>query len=75
MNYILRLQPPIGISLDAVWMSQALESAISAIDWAQAISDVQRFLPVKEQTGLRQWHADLFLYHARRLGEYMGQPG
>ncbi len=59
----------------SVWMIQALECAISSIDWAQAISDVQRFLPVKEQTGLRQWDADLFSYHARRLGEYIGQPG
>jgi hypothetical protein len=59
--------------VSSAWLIHALESAISAIDWAQAVSDVQRFLPVGEQIGLRQWNEDFFLYHARRLGEYIGQ--
>jgi hypothetical protein len=53
------------------WMIHALEKAIPALDWPRAVSDVQRFLPVNEQAGLRQWNAELFLYHVRRLAEYM----
>jgi hypothetical protein len=59
------------LRLTPAWLHHALEEAISVLDWPRAVSDVQRFLPVQEQAGLRLWNADLFLYQARRLAEYM----
>ena len=34
---------------------------IRRIDWNAARNDVQRFLPLREQEGLRAWNTDFFL--------------
>lgn len=59
------------LHVSPAWMVQTLEGMIHSLNWSQAVNDVQRFLPVKEQAGLEQWGTELFLYHARRLGEYL----
>lgn len=46
-----------------------LETVIRRIDWTAARGDVQRFLPLREQEGIRAWSADFFLYHLARVNE------
>lgn len=60
-----------ALEVTPIWITQALEVSICAIDWSQAVSDVQRFLPAKDQAGLQQWSAELFIYHVRRLRDSM----
>lgn len=49
------------------WVQENLETAIRRIDWAVAREDVQRFLPLREQEGLRNWSADLFSHQLGRM--------
>ena len=37
------------------WVQKNMEAAIRRIDWDVARNDVQRFLPLREQDGLRLW--------------------
>jgi len=53
------------------WLITQLEHKIKAIDWVKAQDDVQRFLPSAEQTTLTHWGTKLFLYHLRRLSDYI----
>ena len=46
-----------------------METAIRRIDWTVARADVQRFLPLREQEGLRAWSADFFLHHLVRMND------
>jgi predicted nucleotidyltransferase component of viral defense system len=46
-----------------------METAIRRIDWTAARDDVQRFLPLREQEGLRAWSADFFSYQLARLND------
>ena len=46
-----------------------VEAAIRRIDWNVARTDVGRFLPLREQEGLRAWSAPFFLHHLARLRE------
>lgn len=49
------------------WLRENMAAAIRRIDWAAARQDVQRFLPLSEQEGLRHWGTDFFLHHLDRL--------
>lgn len=51
------------------WVQEAMEAAIRRVDWNAARDDVQRFLPLREQEGLRFWNADLFLHQLARMNE------
>ena len=46
------------------WLIENLQTAVDQIDWAVARQDVQRFLPLHEQEGLKLWNAALFLHYA-----------
>jgi len=56
-----------AVVADAAWVRGRLDEAIRRIDWAAAADDVQRFLPLREQAGLRSWSAEFFLYHLARM--------
>ncbi len=51
------------------WVQKNLEATIRRIDWDVARNDVQRFLPLREQDGLRLWGPDFFLHHAARMSK------
>jgi predicted nucleotidyltransferase component of viral defense system len=55
------------IILNNDWLTSAFTKKIKSISWAEAVSDVARFLPLKEQEGLQNWSKDLFLYHLPNL--------
>ena len=40
---------------------------VQSIDWDAARHDVQRFLPLREQEGLRFWSVDFFLDQLERM--------
>jgi predicted nucleotidyltransferase component of viral defense system len=56
-----------AVTVDGEWVRQRLDEAIRRIDWAVAADDVQRFLPLGEQPGLRSWSAEFFLYQLARM--------
>jgi predicted nucleotidyltransferase component of viral defense system len=55
------------VTVDGAWVRQRLDEAIGRIDWAAAADDVQRFLPLSEQPGLRSWSAEFFLYQLTQM--------
>jgi predicted nucleotidyltransferase component of viral defense system len=55
------------IAVTTGWVQENMEVAIRRIDWTAARADVQRFLPLREQAGLRAWSADFFLYYLARM--------
>ena len=55
------------ITVTMRWVQENMEAAIRRIDWTAARDDVQRFLPLREQEGLRAWSADFFFYHLARM--------
>jgi predicted nucleotidyltransferase component of viral defense system len=77
LGHAVRQQGPWAgqqISVTRAWVHQHMEAAIRRIDWAAARDDVQRFLPLNEQEGLRAWSADFFLYHIARMDDFLGWP-
>jgi predicted nucleotidyltransferase component of viral defense system len=57
------------ITVTPRWVQESMEAAIRRIDWTAARSDVQRFLPLREQEGIRVWSADFFLHQLARTNE------
>ena len=51
------------------WVQEHMEAVIRHIDWTAARDDVQRFVPLREQEGLRAWSVDFFLYQLMRMNE------
>lgn len=51
------------------WVQDTMGAVIRRIDWNAARDDVQRFLPLREQEGLRAWSADFFGHHLARMIE------
>jgi predicted nucleotidyltransferase component of viral defense system len=49
------------------WVRERMAAAIRRIEWPAAREDVRRFLPLREQEGIREWSADFFLYHLARV--------
>jgi len=49
------------------WVQECMAAAIRRIDWTAARNDVQRFLPLREQEGIRAWSADFFLHQLTRM--------
>ncbi|MBP7867029.1 MAG: nucleotidyl transferase AbiEii/AbiGii toxin family protein [Acidobacteria bacterium] len=49
------------------WLRQNMTAAIRRIDWDGTRADVQRFLPLREQEGLRVWCQDFFLKLLERM--------
>jgi predicted nucleotidyltransferase component of viral defense system len=72
LRQALRQQGPWAgqeIAVDPRWVREILEATIRGIDWAAARNDVQRFLPLREQEGLRAWSADFFLHQSARMND------
>ena len=57
------------IAVSGRWVRENMEAAIRRMDWAAVRADVQRFLPLREQEGLRAWSADFFFHHLARMNE------
>ena len=57
--------------ITVTWLLNALRDKIGTIDWRVARSDVQRFLPTKEQEGLQVWSENFFLHQVARLEGYL----
>ena len=49
------------LEIDRRWLQTALINKISTIDWRQAASDVERFLPQQEQHSLQLWSERFFI--------------
>ncbi len=59
------------IAVTADWVRANMEAVIRRIDWDTTRNDVQRFLPLREQEGLRSWNSDFFLQYLARMHETM----
>ena len=57
--------------ITVAWLLNALRDKIGTIDWRIARSDVQRFLPTKEQEGLKVWSENFFLHQVARMEGYL----
>jgi predicted nucleotidyltransferase component of viral defense system len=57
------------ITVTMRWVQENMETAIRRIGWTAARDDVQRFLPLREQEGLRAWSADFFFHHLARMND------
>ncbi len=57
--------------ITVAWLLNALRDKIGTIDWRVARSDVQRFLPTREQEGLQVWSKNFFLQQVARLEGYL----
>jgi hypothetical protein len=51
------------------WVQENMEAVIRRIDWHTVRADIQRFLPLREQEGLRTWSADFFLNQLARMND------
>jgi predicted nucleotidyltransferase component of viral defense system len=51
------------------WVQENMDAAIRRIDWTAARVDVQRFIPLREQEGLRAWSADFFCQQLERMSK------
>lgn len=72
LSQALRQQGPWAgqpIAATGHWVRENMEATIRRIDWSAARDDVQRFLPLREQEGLRAWSADFFLHHLARMND------
>ena len=57
--------------ITVAWLLNALRDKIGTIDWRVARSDVQRFLPTKEQEGLQMWSENFFLHQVAQMEGYL----
>ncbi len=57
--------------ITVAWLLNALRDKIGTIDWRVARSDVQRFLPTKEQAGLQVWSENFFLHQVTQMEGYL----
>ena len=57
------------IAVTMRWVHENMGAAIRRIKWTAARDDVQRFLPLREQEGLRAWSIDFFLHQLARMSE------
>ena len=57
--------------ITVAWLLNALRDKIGTIDWSVARSDVQRFLPTKEQEGLQVWSENFFLHQVAQMEGYL----
>ena len=49
-----------ALTIDEIWLKQALLEKISKIDWKEAIADVERFLKQNELDSLKLWNERFF---------------
>lgn len=68
-NALFQQGPWAGQSLEVTpeWLFESLGAVVRRVDWKEARSDVQRFVPTPEQRGLDAWSTDFFLYQLEHL--------
>ena len=72
LGQALRQQGPWAgqqVEMTPRWVQEHMEAVIRRIDWTAARDDVQRFVPLREQEGLRAWSVDFFLYQLARMND------
>ena len=57
------------VTVTMPWVQENMEAVIRHIDWHTVRADIQRFLPLREQEGLRTWSADFFLNQLARMND------
>jgi predicted nucleotidyltransferase component of viral defense system len=57
------------VTVTMPWVQESMEAVIRSIDWYTARTDIQRFLPLREQEGLRAWTSDFFLNQLARMND------
>jgi len=57
------------VTVTMPWVQENMEAVIRRIDWHTVRADIQRFLPLREQEGLRTWSADFFLNQLARMND------
>lgn len=60
-----------SIKVTSRWFTDTMAKTIRSIAWDAARNDVRRFLPLWEQEGLKSWTTDFFLFHLKRIADYM----
>lgn len=68
---LLQMGPWAGqeINMNKLWVQEQMEMTIHRIDWSTARSDVQRFLPLREQESLHSWGMEFFLQYLTRMND------
>ena len=56
-----------AIDIDNKWLSHTLIEKVAAIDWSEAIQDVERFLNTAERESLKLWSSRFFTHKAESL--------
>jgi predicted nucleotidyltransferase component of viral defense system len=59
------------IKVTRQWYLDAMRVRIGQIDWRQARADVARFVPAREQAGLRAWSVAFFVQLLEQLAAYL----
>jgi hypothetical protein len=57
------------VTVTMPWVQENMEAVIRRIDWHTVRADIQLFLPLREQEGLRTWSADFFLNQLARMND------
>jgi predicted nucleotidyltransferase component of viral defense system len=57
------------VTVTMPWVQENMEAVIRRIDWHTVRADIQRFLPLREQEGLRTWSTDFFLNQLARMND------
>lgn len=58
---------PMQVSLQ--WICENLKTMVNQMNWNAAIQDLQRFLPLREQSALKMWNVEFFLYYVNLFEE------
>ncbi len=72
-NALRQIGPWAGRSIKVTrqWYVDAMRARIGQIDWRQARADVARFVPAREQEGLRVWSVAFFSQLLDQLAGYL----
>jgi predicted nucleotidyltransferase component of viral defense system len=72
-NALRQLGPWAGkpVKVTRQWYLDAMRKRIGQIDWRQARADVARFVPAREQEGLRAWSTAFFSQLLEQLAAYL----
>jgi predicted nucleotidyltransferase component of viral defense system len=75
-NALAQVGPWAGQPLQVApaWFVERMRERILELDWNALREDVRRFLPLRDQEGLNQWSAGLFLYLVDQMAEYLVDP-
>jgi len=58
-----------SLAIDMEWVTRALLEKVDAIDWNEAVGDVERFLNTAEKQSLKLWSTKFFRKKVESLGQ------